>query len=332
MLLFIFMIGMALYIARMRSLFTAAMLFGIFSLLSAGMLTLMDAVDVAFTEAAVGAGISTVLFLGALGLTTSEEAPDSKHGWTALLIVTATGLLLAYAALDMPAYGDPNAPIQLHVAPHYLKDSEQEVGIPNVVTSVLASYRGYDTFGETTVVLTAAVGAILLLGGGVGRVGAGKGRDDEGGRRMSDTPIKMRVRETVILRVVGKALVPFILLFALYVQFHGDYGPGGGFQAGVIFAAGLILHALIFGLDALRRAIPQVVVEIGIAAGALIYGGVGVASMVLGGEFLHYGVFDRHNPAHGQHLGILLVEFGVGITVTFVMVAIFYAFAGRSRQ
>jgi len=149
---------------------------------------------------------------------------------------------------------------------------------------------------------------------------------------MSDTPIKMRVRETVILRVVGKALVPFILLFALYVQFHGDYGPGGGFQAGVIFAAGLILHALIFGLDALRRAIPQVVVEVGIALGALLYGGVGVASMLLGGEFLHYGVLDHHNPIHGQHLGILLVELGVGITVTFVMVAIFYSFAGRARQ
>lgn len=149
---------------------------------------------------------------------------------------------------------------------------------------------------------------------------------------MSDTPIKMRVRETVVLRVVGKALVPFILLFALYVQFHGDYGPGGGFQAGVIFAAGLILHALIFGLDALRRAIPQVVVEIGIAVGALLYGGVGVVSMIMGGEFLHYGVFDQHDPVHGQHLGILLVELGVGITVTFVMVAIFYAFAGRARQ
>jgi multicomponent Na+:H+ antiporter subunit B len=149
---------------------------------------------------------------------------------------------------------------------------------------------------------------------------------------MSDTPIKMRVRETVILRVVGKALVPFILLFALYVQFHGDYGPGGGFQAGVIFAAGLILHALVLGLDALRRAIPQVVVEIGVAVGALIYGGVGVASMFMGGEFLHYGVLDPHNPVHGQHLGILLVELGVGITVTFVMVAIFYAFAGRSQR
>jgi len=146
------------------------------------------------------------------------------------------------------------------------------------------------------------------------------------------TPIKMRVRETIVLRVIGKALIPIILIFALYVQFHGDYGPGGGFQAGVIFAAGLILHALIYGLDALREAIPPVVVEIGIALGALLYGGVGLVSMVMGGKFLDYGVLDAHDPAHGQHLGILLVELGVGITVTFVMVAIFYAFAGRSRQ
>ena len=116
------------------------------------------------------------------------------------------------------------------------------------------------------------------------------------------------------------------------MQFHGDYGPGGGFQAGVIFAAGLILHALIFGLDDLRRAIPPIFVEIGIAMGALLYGGVGVVSILSGGEFLHYGVLDSHDPAHGQHLGILLVELGVGITVTFVMVGIFYAFGGRSQK
>jgi multicomponent Na+:H+ antiporter subunit B len=146
------------------------------------------------------------------------------------------------------------------------------------------------------------------------------------------TPIRMRVRETIVLRVIGKALIPFILLFALYVQFHGDYGPGGGFQAGVIFAAGLILHALVYGLDALREKVPPLLVEIGIAAGALLYGGVGLVSMILGGPFLDYGVLDGHDPAHGQHLGILLVELGVGVTVTFVMVAIFYAFAGRSRQ
>lgn len=142
---------------------------------------------------------------------------------------------------------------------------------------------------------------------------------------------KMRMREKIVLRVVGKILIPFILLFALYVQFHGDYGPGGGFQAGVIFAAGLILHGLIFGLEALRLALPPLVVEIGIALGVLLYGGVGVVSMLMGGEFLDYGVLDPHAPAHGQHLGILLVELGVGITVSFVMVGIFYAFAGRSQ-
>ena len=177
MTLFVLMIALAVYIARLRSLFAAAMLFGIFSLLSAGMLTLMDAVDVAFTEAAVGAGISTVLILGALGLTTSEEAPPRKHGWTASLVVSATGLMLIYGTLDLPVYGDPNAPIHQHVAPHYLEDSVDEIGIPNVVTSVLASYRGYDTFGETTVILTAAVGAILLLGPRTGRT---RKEDDDG--------------------------------------------------------------------------------------------------------------------------------------------------------
>jgi multicomponent Na+:H+ antiporter subunit B len=176
--LFVFMIALALYIARLRSLFAAAMLFGIFSLLAAGVQTMMDAVDVAFTEAAVGAGISTVLFLGALGLTTSKETRPMNHRWSALVVVTATGLMLAYGTLDMPAYGDPLAPIHQHVAPHYLEDSSGEIGIPNVVTSVLASYRGYDTFGETTVVLTAAVGAILLLGGRVAsRREQGEARD-----------------------------------------------------------------------------------------------------------------------------------------------------------
>jgi len=138
---------------------------------------MMDAVDVAFTEAAVGAGISTVLFLGALGLTTSEETRPVHYRFTGLFVVTATGLLLAWGTLDMPAYGDPNAPIHQHVAPHYLDDSTAEIGIPNVVTSVLASYRGYDTFGETTVVLTAAVGAFLLLGGGA--LSARSGRDED---------------------------------------------------------------------------------------------------------------------------------------------------------
>lgn len=165
--LFFFLIVVSLNIAYVRSLFASAMLFGIFSLLSAGMLTLMDAVDVAFTEAAVGAGISTVLLLGALSLTTSEESRPVHHKWSAKAVVILTGLMLAYGTLDMPDYGDPEAPIHSHVSDHYLEESSGEIGVPNVVTAVLASYRGYDTFGETTVVLAAAVGAILLLGGGL---------------------------------------------------------------------------------------------------------------------------------------------------------------------
>ncbi len=134
-----------------------------------------------------------------------------------------------------------------------------------------------------------------------------------------------------IPRLITKLLLPLILLFALYVQFHGDFGPGGGFQAGVIFGAGFILYALIYGLDYAQQILPAWLLRIGISLGVLIYAGVGIAGLLLGGNYLDYGVLDSHDPAHGQHLGILLVELGVGVTVSSVMVTIFYAFAGRGR-
>lgn len=120
-------------------------------------------------------------------------------------------------------------------------------------------------------------------------------------------------------------LIPYVLLFALYVQFHGDFGPGGGFQAGVIFAAGVILYALIFGVERARRVLPPDVVRILAASGVLLYAGVGFASLFFGGNFLDYSVLSS-DAQHGQHLGILLVELGVGITVTAVMVGLMYAF------
>ena len=131
-----------------------------------------------------------------------------------------------------------------------------------------------------------------------------------------------------ILRVVVKLLVPMILLFALYVQFHGDFGPGGGFQAGVIFASAFILYAMIFGLDNARQVARPWMIRTGIAVGVLLYGGVGIVSLLLGGRYLDYDVL-AHDPVHGQHYGILLVELGVGITVASTMTAIFFAFAGR---
>jgi multicomponent Na+:H+ antiporter subunit B len=139
------------------------------------------------------------------------------------------------------------------------------------------------------------------------------------------------MRDDLILRVVGKLLIPFILLFALYVQFHGDFGPGGGFQAGVIFAAAIVFYALIFGLDKARAVLPDGLVEAMMAAGVLIYAGVGVAGLFLGGNFLDYFVLD-HDPVHGQHRGIFWVEVGVAITVSGVMLKIFYMFASRGQS
>lgn len=135
----------------------------------------------------------------------------------------------------------------------------------------------------------------------------------------------------IVLRVVAKLLIPVILLFALYVQFHGDYGPGGGFQAGVIFGAGLILYALIFGLDAAKQVLSPSVVHYLTGAGVLLYAGVGVISLFKGGNYLDYGVLSAV-PAHGQHLGIMFIELGVGITVASVMVSLFYAFAGYRQS
>lgn len=139
------------------------------------------------------------------------------------------------------------------------------------------------------------------------------------------------MRNQIIPRVIAKLFIPLILLFALYVQFHGDFGPGGGFQAGVIFAAAFVLYVLIFGLDEARKVVPPALVEVLISLGVLIYAGTGVVSLLKGGNYLDYGVLE-HDPVHGQHLGILIVELGVGITVAAVMIAIFFSFAGRRRS
>lgn len=137
--------------------------------------------------------------------------------------------------------------------------------------------------------------------------------------------------DQVILRVATKFAIPMILLYALYVQFHGDFGPGGGFQAGVIFATAMILYALVFGLKRTHEVIPSWVARVLAASGVLIFAGVGIVSLFMGGEFLNYSVL-AHDPKHGQHYGILLVELGVMVTVFGVMLTVFYFFAARGRE
>ncbi len=134
-----------------------------------------------------------------------------------------------------------------------------------------------------------------------------------------------------IVRVTTKLLIPPILLFALYVQFHGDFGPGGGFQAGVIFASAFILYAIIFGVAKARRIVPSWLTRALLGFGVLLYAGVGVAGMLMGGNFLNYSVL-ADDALHGQHLGITLIEFGVGTTVAAAMITIFYTFAGQDAE
>ncbi|MEE4173694.1 MAG: DUF4040 domain-containing protein [Xanthomonadales bacterium] len=311
----------ALGAMRARNLFASVMLMGIFSLLMAAEFLLLDAPDVALTEAAVGAGISTVLLLSALALTGEEEKPQPRPPWIGLAAVIIVTAIVFYAVKDKPMLGDPNTPVQTHVAAEYFPMTREFVDIPNVVTAVLASFRGYDTLGEVIVVLTAAIGVLFLIG-----PEAPVGRKSPPTLRQASEGLKHHQP----VRIVGKIAIPFILLFALYVQFHGEYSPGGGFQAGALFAAAIILYGLLEGRPAAASIIPTRILRIMAAGGALIYGGVGVVTLVLGGNFLEYTVLND-DPVVAQQFGIIVIEAGVGITVAGVLLAIYHAFAARGE-
>lgn len=306
----------AIAIVRTENLFVAVMLTSIFSLLMAANFFILDAADVALTEAAVGAGVTTVIFLCALALTGDSEKPREGGRWVALGTVGVLALLIIYATFDKPRLGDPEAPVHLHVAPWYLEKTPEYIDIPNVVTAILSSFRGYDTLGEVLVVFAACIGVLFILGVPAPR----------------KTPIVVQknsgLRHHLIPQVVGRLLIPFIVLFGLYTQFHGEYGPGGGFQAGAIIATGVILYALLEGESKALRAVPRSVLLGMVVGGALLFGGVGVVCMLMGGTFLDYSVLSA-DPVWGQQLGILIIEAGVGMAVCGALLSIFHAFAAR---
>ena len=172
--LFTMLVLTALAIVRMERLFAVVMLSSVFSLLSALLFVTLDAVDVAFTEAAVGAGISTVLMLGTIALTKPAVKKSRHNAFVPLIVVCITGAALIYGTLDMPAFGSLDAPAQIHVGPDYLSRTPSDIDVPNVVTAILGSYRGFDTLRETAVVFTAGIGVLLLLSG------LRRRRDDDG--------------------------------------------------------------------------------------------------------------------------------------------------------
>lgn len=322
-------------IVRMRSLLGSILLMGVYSLVVAIWFVVMDAPDVAFTEAAVGAGVSTLILLGAVLLTNSAAA---RLSWTAMIApglgALAVAALLIFAAQDLPVLGDPSAPANAYVGRLYLQQTYADIGAPNMVTAVLASYRGFDTLGETTVIFAAGVGVAIMLGFGE------RALQDEA------KPPAGSGEHQVVLSVTAKLLIPVIVLFSFYVLFHGDLSPGGGFQGGVILAVAVILHALVFGLHDTMTAIRPGTVRAVASLGVLIYAGLGVWTVINGGRFLDYdvlfvpGVEDRipgwlfpgHDAHWGQFFGILIIEAGVFLTVAATMVTLFYGFAGRSAD
>ena len=295
-----------------NNLFVATMLFGIFSFVTALLFLDLDAVDVAFTEAAVGAGFTTVLMLSALRLTGAFENVKHRQSVLGLFIVVLTGAALIYGTADFPRMGDPNSAVHLNLAPEFIQLTQEKIDIPNVVTAVLASFRGYDTFGETVVVFSAGVAVLLLLG-------------------MGQVEPKKEPEQNVVLRIVVKPIIALILIFGLYVQFHGDFGAGGGFQAGVIFASAFILYSLVFGESYTRKVIPAAILPRLAALGVLIYGVTGLASLLFDKPFLDYNALSS-NPVSGQHAGILLVEAGVGLAVFATVLLIFYSFSGVNHN
>jgi len=258
-----------------------------------------------------------------------------------LITVMLCGSVLLFGTIEFPAWGDPASPASSHVSPYYIETSIKDTTVPNIVTAVLADYRGYDTMFETTVIFTAGIACFFLL-----RVSRRKPevryyrhvptgitlRVEKGGKLPEESQVFQRIDNLytphdLINKTTARLIVPFILIFALYVIAHGHHSPGGGFQGGVIMGAAIILLAISFDLRTAFSKMAEKTAAIFSVVGVLIYAGTGALCVLLSANFLDYGalaVLFGVDPATARSHGILIVEIGVGITVMAVMVWIYY--------
>ncbi len=266
------------------------------------------------------------------------------------LLIALFGGLLMYCSMDFPLWGDPHSPAANHVSPYYIENTIADTSVPNIVTSVLADYRGYDTMFETIVIFTAGVACIILLRvfkrvepqtrlyrhlptGITLRIAKGvKFPDDSDHFKRIDSDW---VPHDLILQTTSRLIIPFIQIFALYVIAHGHHSPGGGFQGGVILGASMILFAIAYDLRSAIQRMSERLTAFLCALGVLIYVGVGAVCMLYGRNFLGYsalaGVLGV-DPISARSHGILLVEIGVGLAVMAVMVVLYYNLASAGKQ
>jgi multicomponent Na+:H+ antiporter subunit B len=266
----------------------------------------------------------------------------------AFIIVLLCGGLLLYATADFPAWGDPNSPANSYLSPHFIEKSMDETAVPNLVTAVLADYRSFDTMFETAVVFCAGLACFLLL--------RNFKQKEENFYRHIPTGVIIQFKKgdkslpvgkefehmdtewvpyDLIIKTVCRILIPFIQIYALYVVAHGDFSPGGGFQGGVIFGSSLILYAIAYNLRALVTRVKEKLLGLFNAIGVLLYAGIGVLCMALGGNFLDYEKLTQIlplDPGHIRAYGMLGVEIGVGITVMAAMVIIYVNIVSEGRH
>ena len=269
----------------------------------------------------------------------------------ALIVVILCGAILIHATSEFPEWGKINSPASLHVSPYYIKYSVEQTDVPNIVTSVLADYRGFDTMFETTVIFCAGLACFLLL-----RIFNDKEEEPESifyRHIPSGIVIEFKNQEVdirdedfelidskfvpydLIIKTVCRILIPFIQIFALYVVAHGDFSPGGGFQGGVILGASIILLAISFNLKIAVEKISEKTLGILSAIGVFIYAGIGCLCLILKGHFLDYGKLAKIlpiDPVRARAIGMLGVEIGVAITVMAVMIIIYINIASQGKH
>ena len=267
-----------------------------------------------------------------------------------LLLAAFAGGLLIYCSLEFPLWGDPHAPASTHVSPYYIENALKDTSAPNIVTAVLADYRGYDTMFETIVIFTAGIACMFLLRTyktvepdirlyrhiptGITL------RIEKGGKFPEDAPHFERLDTAwvpygLIVKTTCRLVIPFIQIFALYVIAHGHYSPGGGFQGGVIMGASLVLFAIGFNLRAAIRRMGERVIMLLAGLGVCVYAGIGILCVLAGGNFLDYGALAGILPldaVSARSHGILMVEIGVGIVVMAVMVMLYYILASAGKH
>ena len=307
-----------------RDLMSSVVVFGAYSFLMCLIWTGMGAVDVAFTEAAVGAGVSTVFFIAVLLNTTRRihfNPLDLSSKIMATFLCASVGYFLFLGISDLPQWGNPYAPVNANVSSYYVEHAYEDTKVPNLVTAVLADYRSFDTMFETCVVFIAVLGIYMLL----------KKEDSE-----TETlhPPDSQSEDSLVIRVASRFMVPFIQLFGFYVVAHGHYSPGGGFQGGVILGASLILLAMGFDMAYVKRLLNMKRMIVLSAVGVLIFAGWGLIPVLLGHHFLDYSAWAKLIPTDAimaRYHSMLAVEVGVALTVMCGMYGIYMSLVSDGK-